>query len=136
MSREIKFKVWIKHGKRMVDVNMEYVTRLFYSNREDYILLQFTGLYDKNGNEIYDGDIVEHEFKGEKIVKQVEWVGGAYIKESTDDQRDDDYDGNYGQHFYHITGFLLKDIKAGKLSPFWLQCEIIGNKFENPELIK
>ncbi|MFJ1491193.1 YopX family protein, partial [Capnocytophaga canis] len=70
MQREIKFRVFDKEAKTMLRVsniylddefiiaisNKEYVERIF----SQIELMQFTGLYDKHGKEIYEGDIVKH----------------------------------------------------------------------------
>lgn len=80
-------------------------------------LMQYTGIKDKNGKEIYEGDVV-------RLVSQ---AGGYYSKFEVKygefvEQDDEDNDIKY-------VGFnLFKHIDYGE----W---EVIGNKFENPELL-
>lgn len=72
-----------------------------------YILMQFTGLLDKNGKEIYEGDIVRgHNHKGEP------GEGGAVEWSNTG---------------YHVNNLLV----CMTHDP-----EVIGNIYENPELVK
>ena len=82
MSREIKFRAW--NGEQMV--SPDYITRdgIGYW-REDSIpcysedLMQFTGLRDKNGIDIYEGDIVTESSKygWEKEVVSMRFVGAS-----------------------------------------------------------
>jgi hypothetical protein len=81
---------------------------------KEFDVMQFTGLLDKNGKEIYEGDIVQYENQNSMALDTsvVEWVENYHPKI-----------GDYG-----ISGFLVKCLPD--------QCEIIGNIYENPELIQ
>ena len=79
---------------------------------------QFTGLHDKNGKEIYEGDIVR--FNQKFLIENILFVGYEYS---------------------HIGGFSLctKEGYYGMFGDAWLEpfyCEVIGNIHDNPELLK
>ena len=61
--REIKFRAWDKEKKIMF--NWSFTEQGLYPqdffNNDNYQVMQYTGVNDKNGKEIYEGDIVEYE---------------------------------------------------------------------------
>lgn len=121
MSREIKFKVWDKKNKEMVKLYQLHLDNdqvdvinkdgLLYPilNKKDYVLLllQYTGLKDKNKKEIFEGDIIKSSRYPTPL--RVEW----------------DYD-QWG----------LFDRICNEASIDDIECEIIGNIYENKNLIK
>ncbi len=75
MTREIKFRVWDKDNNKMLHYDNDIVPCLTLNgvlqdcSKEvssnvsyKYELMQYTGLRDKNGVEIYEGDIIEFEY--------------------------------------------------------------------------
>lgn len=75
---------------------------------------QFTGLTDKNGNKIFEGDIVKFEHP-------------AY---------DDTFTGVVEYQICEV-GFVLKDGQDFELISYASDCyEVIGNKWDNPELLE
>jgi uncharacterized phage protein (TIGR01671 family) len=133
--REIKYRAWSKSENLMGEVTgfrfsksqYPFVNARFRKNgktvdegyhfgqedgRDSVILMQFTGLYDKNGREIYEGDIVTGLFNHTDIIGHIVYGSDAtfFIKRK----------GLYG------IGLNNAEV--------WL--EVVGNIYENPELLK
>ncbi len=116
MSREIKFRSYDKKRKKIKFFDLEEIYADCYHNVgflknaphqhendewEQFELMQFTGLKDKNGKEIFEGDILSHKYYSMPVV--CEFVDGS---------------------------FIFDDI-----SKYDKSLEVIGNIYENPELI-
>lgn len=116
-NREIKFRLWDS------DLGMEYSPK-FGGMGNDLnnqlknalgILMQYTGLKDKNGKEIYEGDIIQYE--------QQWWDIGMH---------------NIGMHKEVVSwnsDSSYAHFAAGDWSVEPEEVEIIGNIYENPELL-
>lgn len=76
--REIKFRAWDKEKKIMF--NWSFTEQGLYPqdffNNDNYQVMQYTGVNDKNGKEIYEGDIVEYGNKL-KVYKKSEVKNNA-----------------------------------------------------------
>jgi len=113
-KREIKFRAWDKKRKKMI-----FLKKLLPALEDRYILMQYTGLKDKKGKEIYEGDIVR-------------WANGIGVIV---------WNRHYGMwDCLYISGEELPDGNLG----VWTNgvggdslrlLEIIGNIFQNPELL-
>jgi uncharacterized phage protein (TIGR01671 family) len=134
MSREIKFRAWDNQENRFIDLNgfsigfnsMPY-PGLVYGVTEQGVLRekcsdeltieQYTGLKDKNGVEIYEGDRLEGDNDVQYIVT---FDNGSFI-------------GQVGGFFRgdKVTwerGYLLRDFQLSSIT-------VIGNIHQNPELL-
>jgi uncharacterized phage protein (TIGR01671 family) len=86
MRREIKFQVWDTVGKEMLTCSDRCQIKLngnvldWYSDsefgpQERYIIRQYTGVRDKNNDEIYEGDVVTTGIlRGEVVFKHCVWL--------------------------------------------------------------
>lgn len=125
--REIKFRYWDIDTKKMVHNFMlysdgklcmfEYNHTVEILNKGNYPLMQYVGEVDKNGKSIYEGDIIEYKDwrSKNKIVRDV--VSSL-----------------------SFTCYWLKhsiyDCSGGDYSLMPEDCIVIGNIYENPELIE
>jgi uncharacterized phage protein (TIGR01671 family) len=133
MMREIKFRAWDKKDKRMIVdkqgfipliVTNKSVFKLDPTSEKDrwieidknrFELMQYTGLKDKNGKEIYEGDIIKSNSHKPTTFK-IEFIEGGFC--ATQNDKDYPLDIN---HFYPSVGCMI---------------EVIGNIYENPELLE
>lgn len=130
--KEIKFRAFSKISKKFVDWDdmaigpvtpkenykdgMVYMAfppdgMLQECNEHDFTFQLYTGLKDKGGKEIYEGDIIKVDNELIKV-EWLDWCAGFYPF----NELNDDYE------------------RAG-INPQPENCEVIGNTFENPELI-
>ncbi len=108
--RELKFRAWEPFKKKMTEpFSLGSVLCEEYGGSQ--FIMQYIGLKDKKGREIYEGDIVKTTQFLESEICTVKWEEVQWFPFSTDDVNESGY---------------------GKPE----NCEIIGNTFENPELLK
>jgi uncharacterized phage protein (TIGR01671 family) len=142
MNRQLKFRVWLPSLNKFGDDNsvfMDCYGKLYGVTRpslvddsrsivnigqfkefDGYTIQWYTGLNDKNNKPIYEGDIVKyktwtgsHDGITEEHQTQVQFKDGAYYPRYINDECEDSW-----------YSFKVYDL------------EVVGNVFENPELLK
>lgn len=124
MGREIKFKIWLPGIKKMsyehtLEELMNWGTKEWTNGTA--VFLQYTGLKDKNGREIYEGDIVETFHK-------------IFDREGPCLNRVEDID-----YCWKVVAITNKNAADAPLSVYAREIEsivVIGNIYENPELLE
>jgi uncharacterized phage protein (TIGR01671 family) len=116
--REIKFRAWDKIKKKMYEaysvtngemcVDINFTNECENGSRIDLEWMQFTGLHDKNGKEIYEGDLMRNFDNSISLVEYKEI-------EASDDATAPGVGFQFSQEPFNI--------------------EVIGNIYENPELL-
>lgn len=111
-----KYRAWDKPRECIKQVlSIDISAKKIYCNGDfrslsetEFVLMQYTGLKDKNKVEIYEGDVIK---AGDELIYYVYY--------------DEDY-----------ASFRLRRRNAKYALDVYLKCEIIGNIYENPELLK
>ena len=124
MNREIKFRVYDKDLKKMRYLNNSHDFICFdekgngyYHNMQTGLgewfsdLMQYTGLKDKNGVEIYEGDLIEYKDSTGKHIEEVKFDKGCF------------YAGLHGGSSTRVAPKLIN----ARLS------KVIGNIYKNEE---
>jgi uncharacterized phage protein (TIGR01671 family) len=132
--REIKFRAWDKNNKKMIfgprnnEENSSWILAL--ASAYDLELMQYTELKDKNGKEIYEGDIVEiFDIYPEKKRYKIEF--GKF-----------GFDSNHDRYLYQGFGLIpiidnqLDDDNHSLIFGIYEDIKIIGNIYENLELLE
>lgn len=165
MNREIKFRVWDSKNKHFINdipINEEMldpqpncptcgqylpmfsdggIQSIFFIKANDpffyfggrLIYQQFTGLKDKNNKEIYEGDILENIEFSKQQAKEREC--NKYFERSIVEYYPEL--ARFGLEFYSEEGGEGCTDKEQHISDFAKSgCVVIGNIFENPELLK
>ena len=129
MSREIKFRAYHKERKEMSEIaSIDFeekkaalsngIIKLLNVDFKQFEMLQYTGLKDKNGKEIYEGDILKYKFLYDRRFKHVSLVKFMEIEAS----------------------FGIKDIYGNEIPLYRITAnnyfEVIGNIYENKNLLE
>lgn len=128
--REIKFRAWDNVNKIMINAifvglgKVYGMTKTFKPSKEleDVILMQYTGLKDKNGKEIYEGDIVPIVI--EDLGRSIKTVNG--IVKFKRGQWNIEYFHPFQKEMYICNLYRLLKRR---------EKEVLGNIYENPELL-
>lgn len=121
--REIKFRAWFSHGNNkemLYDRNSGDCLRWKNEGQAIESIMQFTGLVDKNGKEIYEGDIVSEKWHNPLANKH----------------EDDRYAVEFVNGQYKMFDVKKRPGRDRFLFMQYQRVEVIGNVYQNHELLE
>ncbi|WP_164219329.1 YopX family protein [Virgibacillus sp. YIM 98842] len=90
---------------------------------------QFTGLKDKHGKEIYEGDLVKTHDQNNVI----EYRHGSFMIIGL---HEDKYERTYSRFYHYLIDSTIPHVEVSRFDGVTTTLEVIGNRFENPELLE
>ena len=126
MGRVLKFRAWEVDAEKMHHWDF-FEWNMIDNNETTYEVMQFTGLTDRHGKEIYEGDVVKHfplVEDDDQRINPAAWVVDAVVfaKGTFRLQRSRQWkDGTHD--WYSIENLYTNDL------------EVLGNIYESPELL-
>lgn len=133
--RTIKFRAWHKFANQMLTSSYQSDVLRWEEEGQPVIIMQFTGLHDKNGKEVYEGDYVKWTF------------GGYYWEAIIQTVPNNKSNTLYAIETYHnctlnedetTYTFERSDSRKGSrndIEYLSTNIEVLGNIYENPELL-
>lgn len=120
--RAIEFRAWDKIEKKMIPAEAWYFSDEFEpfvdsvkKAQEDFEIMQFTGLHDRDGKKIFEGDIIKFKHG----------IGEVYYKED---------EATFCHTFIENLGYIRPSKRLWLTENYPL--EVIGNIFEHPNLLE
>jgi len=134
--REIKFRAYSHRAKKMYqweDLTNEEIGDMLRNPQEE--IMQYTGLKDKNGKEIYEGDIVKGTWSDYSEKERPDLWTTMVIKFGEGEVDASDYE----EYSIDIIGFYTEYLSGCDTRPssilHYKKLEIIGNIYENKDLL-
>ena len=141
--RGIKFRAFNLETKTMIYLDPLQWPLKALEDEENWKVMQFTGLKDREGKEIFESDILkvkwsikndspDSEWKTEEHISGVEWCNSGWVIQWSYFRKPFEIDGNKELCWYE--DYHRSDERGSfqKLTDF----EILGNIYENPELLQ